>query len=351
MMTRIALALLLALASTQAALAQTPPSVERLIPGSSMVLNSKTLDVFSAVYAPGLNGQTGNYSVKYTQSTNPHNGTDDFSTLDCGAGNAGPVTYTLPTIASNVFPAGHGVGFVNTSTNLLCTITANVSAISGAPGITSGNPAAAGGPITLFPNGQVWLQSDGAGYKARDFVPGVWFQNVNNNGNPVAALQWTGLSGYPEYDLHCSSLTPVTAKDVTLLQVAYNGTFQSAGYSWLEIGAFVGNTPVVANDSVTPGPSTAFELTSGPDSPSDFSGGAGATIQAHFTFADGSGAGYRRSIISNASYLQNNTEISFQAFGRAPANTTAESITGIQIFNGTTGSNLRTGLCWLKPSL
>lgn len=317
--------------------------IQRMAPGNSTTLSGTTFDVYGGIYAPPV----GNYSVLYSGSANPHNGTDASSTLDCGKNNTTAVTYTLPQISTSVFPVGQGVGFINTSQTFPCTITAT-GTISGAPGVTSGIPIAAGGPITLLPDGQVWLQSDGTNWRARDFNPGIWVQNLAGK----SAVQWLGLSGYTSYHIHCFGVLPTTAGDFLLLQIAYNGTFQTVGYSWTASYTVIGATAVSVFDSAGSGPTTAFAINGAMASPADFGGGAGATFDVDLDFADGTGTGYRRSLMSRASYPETaGPEVFLQSSGPAPINGTAESITGIQIFDGGSGSPLRTGKCSAKPSL
>ena len=75
-----------------------------------------------------------------------------------------------------------------------------------------------------------------------------------------------------------------------------------------------------------------------------------ATLDIDLDFAESTGAGYRRSIDSRASYADNNTQHAVGTSGVAPPDTVSRSIDGIQIFDGGTKSVLRSGLCWLRSN-
>jgi hypothetical protein len=156
-------------------------------------------------------------------------------------------------------------------------------------------------------------------------------------------LQWTGLSGYAEYDLHCSGLVPALNGDTPSLQFAYNGTFQATGYhaNQTHIVQSASSTPAsFGSDTATNIPLT-YQVTS-----------TGSAINAHLTFAQGFGGGSRNTLSSTFNEELSATGLPERygiMFGAGPYSTA--TVTGIQIFNDGTGSNLASGLCWLRPSL
>ena len=264
-------------------------------------------------------------------------------------------TVASTTLTATSWPPGHATCYKNAGTAPLTIATSTVygtpSTIYGAPGVISPDTAVLGGPLLLFPGGEACLQSDvNNNYAVSGFVPGVWYQNLAGK----AAVQWTGLwatAWYTALHIHCVGVMPTTAEDPLYLQIAFDGdVFQTAGYKWEQISTAIGNTSAAVADSTIPGPNTAFVLTGPVASPSDQSGGAGATLDIDLDFAESTGAGYRRSIDSRASYADNNTQHAVGTSGVAPPDTVSRSIDGIQIFDGGTKSVLRSGLCWLRSN-
>jgi hypothetical protein len=316
---------------------------QRLAPGNSLCLSGIVIDAC----APSYNPPSGNYTIKYTGSGSPK-GTDDFNIL-IFTGSA-PAIYTFPTSTSSVFPVGHGAGIKNLGIAPL-TVTATTSTISGAAGVINGSPALIGGPFVLFPGGEAWLQATSSNnYFVTGFNPGTWFQRASN----VPTLQWTGLSGYAEYDLHCSGLSPTTNGDNAALQVAYNGSFQSSGYQWVRTRLNQGAGSVAVDSGPNAGPppaagDTSIPLTGSIDTANPTADGG--VIQVHITAAVGTGAGSRVGISGLVNYLSGSSisEAQGTITGAGPYSVTA-ALTGIQIFNGG-GSNIASGICWLRPSL
>jgi hypothetical protein len=297
--------------------------------------------------APSYNPPSGNYTVKYTGSGSPK-GTDDFNIL-IFTGSV-PAIYTFPTSTSSVFPPGHGAGIKNLGIAPL-TVTATTSTISGAPGVINGSPVLIGGPFVLFPGGEAWLQATTSNnYVVTGFLAGTWFQSASN----TPTLQWTGLSGYAEYDLHCSGLSPTTTGDNPVLQVAYGGTFQSSGYQWVRTRLNQGSPSVAVdsgpNNGVPPAAGdTSIPLTGSLDNTTATADGG--VVQIHITAAVGTGAGSRVGISGLSNYFSGSSfsEAQGTITGAGPYSLSA-ALTGIQIFNSG-GSNIASGICWLRPSL
>jgi hypothetical protein len=316
---------------------------QRLAPGNSLCLSGIVIDAC----APSYNPPTGNYNILYTGSGSPK-GTDDFNIL-IFTGSA-PAIYTFPASTSSVFPVGHGAGIKNLGIAPL-TVTATTSTISGAPGVINGSPPLIGGPFVLFPGGEAWLQATSSNnYFVTGFNPGTWFQYAQN----VPALQWTGLSGYVEYDLHCSGLSPATTGDTPVLQVAYGGSFQSSGYQWVRTRLNQGSASLSIDSGPNSGPPPAAGDTSISLAGSDNTvpTADGTAFQIHITAAVGTGAGSRVSISGLSSYFSGSTASEAQGTitGAGPYSLSA-ALTGIKIFNGGTNSNIASGICWLRPSL
>jgi hypothetical protein len=340
MMRRLLVLLLLAVAIPAAAQDR---ASQRYSPGNSLCISGVMLDAC----APSYNPPSGNYSILYTGSGSSK-GTDDFNIL-IFTGSA-PAIYTFPASTSSVFPVGHGAGIKNLGIAPL-TVTATTSTISGAVGVINGSPASIGGPFVLFPGGEAWLQATSSNnYFVTGFNAGTWFQYASN----TPSLKWTGLSGYAEYDLHCSGLTPVTGGDNAVLQVAYSGTFQSSGYQWVRTRLNQGSASLAVdsgpNNGVPPAAGdTSIPLTGSVDNSTATADGA--AVQIHITAVAGSGAGSRVGISGLSSYFSGSSfsEAQGTITGAGPYSSSA-TLTGIQIFNSG-GSNIASGICWLRPSL
>jgi hypothetical protein len=340
MMRRLLILLLLAVALPAAAQDR---ASQRYSPGNSLCVAGVTLDAC----APSYNPPSGNYTIKYTGSGSPK-GTDDFNIL-VFTGSA-PATYTFPLSTSSVFPPGHGAGIKNSGIAPL-TVTATTSTISGAPGVINGSPASIGGPFVLLPGGEAWIEATPSNnYLVTGFVAGTWFQYAGN----VPSLQWTGLSGYAEYDLHCSGLSPATSGDNPVLRVAYGGTFQSSGYQWVRTRLNQGSASLAIDSGPNNGAppaagDTSIPLTGSVDTTTATADGA--AVQIHITAAAGSGAGSRVSIGGLSNYFSGSSfsEAQGTITGAGPYSVSA-TLTGIQILNSA-GSNIASGICWLRPSL
>jgi hypothetical protein len=335
MMRRLLVLLLLTVAIPAAAQDR---ASQRYSPGNSLCISGVMLDAC----APSYNPPSGNYNILYTGSGSPK-GTDDFNIL-IFTGSA-PAIYTFPASTSSVFPPGHGAGIKNLGIAPL-TVTATTSTISGAPGVINGSPASIGGPFVLLPGGEAWLQATSSNnYLVTGFVAGTWFQYANN----VPSLQWTGLSGYAEYDLHCSGILPATSTDGLQMQLAYAGTFQTSGYKGIrQFNSYTAGSGTAP--AIYPQTGTAMGIADGILNTGASS--EGATIQLHLTFANGTGGGNKNSVSGFASFVGSyaNDELLIEESFAGPYSTSS-NVTGIKIFNGGAGSNIASGLCWLRPSL
>lgn len=358
----VAIALLLASASP--ALAQ--QNVGRY--GVTICITGGVADACAPVYAL----PSGAYTVKYTGSLQPPRNsqtanTDDNSILDCGPNNTANVTITLPTSTSTVFPPGHGVGVKNSSngggTGFTCTVTVASSpntSIYGAGGVVNGNPAVVGGPIAIFPGGEAYFTVDKSNkWLVTGIVPGVWYQTVN--GSPAAKIIYSGIAGYPTYDINCMGLVPVNQGDDLRLQfgTATPITFLTSGYNWLRsrFNQGSGTTVVDYPGSGGAGDATAISLTGSVDNGTCASPAAagcqGAQFWGKIASAPGTGAAYRIAIEGISSYFasSSNSEGQGTFSGALPYSTSNNLLTGLQIYNGASGSNLNSGSCWLRPSL
>lgn len=275
-----------------------------------------------------------------------------------GSGTGGIGTYTLNVSAT--VPGGTGMTALsfqfgnvvcakNQGTGPLTVQATSPSTISGAPGVISGNPATIGGPLTLFQNGEACVQVDiNNNYLVTGFVSGTWYQFANN----VAALQWTGLAGYAEYEVHCSGVIPVNNNDKLIMQLAYNGTFQAANYQYSGTRTMMNNTSVTGDYAGNAGADTSsIQITFSTNNPGDFSGGAGAMFTFHVTTATNFGAGFATRFLLRSSYygLGVGNEASLSYGGTGPYATTNSQLTGIQLFANT--GNILKGTCWLDPWL
>lgn len=348
---RFVIAAALLLASVFPALAQ--QNVGRY--GVTICITGGVADACAPIYAL----PTGNYSVKYTGSLQPPRNsqtanTDDNSILDCGPNNTANITITLPTSSSTVFPPGHGVGVKNSGSTFSCLVTvasAPNTSIYGGGGIVNGLPAAVGGPIAIFPGGEAYFTVDKSNkWLVTGLVPGVWYKTVG--GAAAAAIQYAPIQGYPIYEINCMGLIPATSGDDLRLQLAYAGTFQSAGYNWIRSRFNQGtSTPVIDYPgSGGAGDATALSITGGNNN----SGPAntdGAQFSLKLTNAAGTGSYYRNGVAGISSYFafSSSSESQGTFTGSGPSSTS--TVTGLQIYNGGTGSNLISGMCWLRPSL
>ena len=394
----LALALILA-----ASHAYADQSGQRIIPGVSMSLQGELLDLNAPICSPAA----GSYSVVYRNSIATGCATrasDDFATLVFSGASA--ATYTMPqsvvstftgsisgttlstpsnavvigsvitgsgsgvldntyvtagsgtswtvnnsqtvgstTLTQSVFPPGHGVFFKNNGTALL-TVTATTSTISGAAGVVNGNPATIGGPVVLYPGGEVCLQANPSNnYVASGFLPGAMYQSAPSSA-PVSSFQWLGLSGYPRLHLACSGMGLQTASGGLTLQLAYGGTFQTSGYSYiLQLSGNVVSPNDLWVSTADGGPTNGFLLSS----PLPTGTNNGATLDVDLSFSFGTGMGFSNDIhaVTRSFDTGSGAEQLLTVAGVGPL-TTSLATTGIKLFPA---AGTMFGMCWLSPRI
>jgi hypothetical protein len=390
----LALALILA-----ASHAYADQSGQRIVPGMSMSLQGELLDLNAPICSPAA----GSYSVVYRNSIATGcttRASDDFATLVFAGASA--ATYTMPqsvvstftgsisgttlstpsnavtigsvitglgvldntyvtagsgttwtvnnsqtvgstTLTQAVFPPGHGSCFKNNGTALM-TITATTSTISGAAGVVNGNPAVTGGQIVLYPGGEVCLQANPSNnYVASGFLPGTWYQSAASSAS-VSSFQWLGLSGYPRLHLACSGVGLQTASGGITLQLAYAGTFQTAGYSYiLQLSGNVISPGDLWVSTADGGPSNGFLLSS----PLPTGTNNGATLDIDLSFSFGTGMGFSNDIhaVTRSFDTGSAAEQLLTVAGVGPL-TTSQATTGIKLFPA---AGTMFGMCWLSP--
>lgn len=258
-------------------------------------------------------------------------------------------TVASETMTQSIYPPGEGTCFKNQSIGVnqsLLTINASTSLIRGAGGVISGNPAVQGGPVILYPGGEACLQADlNNNYLVTGFLPGAWYI-----GAPVAAtvsaFQWIGLNGYHRLHLGCSAVGVITSSGSLVLQLAYNGVFQTTGYSYA--GQGVRNLSGGGNFAYSPANgtlTTGFLLTS----PLPTGANNGATLDIDLGFANGTGMGFSNDLNATTRSMDSGSSTEEQVIvaGTAPLTTTA-NVTGIQLFPS---AGTMFGMCWLTPKI
>jgi hypothetical protein len=290
--------------------------------------------------------------------------------LDCSANNqAGPnptvVTYTMPTSGTTVFPAGSRVTIKNFSTSTttaiaICKIATTSGAIVGARGVIGGNPAipntcSAGIPLTLYPGGEVILQSDSGGcYRAFRFDPGVWTQN----GAGMAAIVYTQLSGYLQYDVDCNGLIPTVDNYNFKGQLAYGGIFQTSAYHYVLSDPTEGSSAVTAGTvplwATAQGTGDTIIMLTGTNATGQsFSTGSnvdGATVHLHVAMTYSSGAGFLTTVTGFATAHLSGGFIERKGIGAVGPYSNSANLSGMQFYYTSSGG-AAAGMCSLKPSL
>lgn len=246
-------------------------------------------------------------------------------------------TVASETLTQSVFPPGHGTCFKNLGTALL-TLAATTSLILPASGVVNGNPLATGGPIVLYPEGEVCLQANTSNnYLPSGFVPGAWFQGAPAS-TPVSSFSYTGLSGYTGVHLSCRGISVGTNGSYLLSQLAYAGSFQTTGYTYQ-----IQQNYIASQHFETDTNGTGFLLSEGLDT----SANDAADLDADFSFEYGAGLGFSNAAKANSRFYDTYlaSESLFIMSGSAPL-TTSQAVTGVNLFPN---AGTMSGSCWLTP--
>lgn len=339
--------LLLYLVSPSLSIADSASSGSGIQFGNTMLSTAGRWDVKNTIQPALTTTQTLSYSSTNANSTFP---------IACTAA----CTITMPT-------AGTWTGsvcFYNSTSGTSATIpvitTASGSSIVGAPVVNANtNPDVTGGPVGLFPQGQLCLQAaTSTTYLATYFIQGMWFIGAQS----AASIDFAGIPAiWNRYKLSCFGVAPGTAGDVALLQIGINGALQNTGYNWNQIklnatSATPSPVGIAASPSPTPfGDTTGIELTSPQPVPDVATAtGSGTQIDLIISTAYQSGFGYEFAVSGQVRDYSTNSGEGLLEIGGSGPYSTAGALSEIKLSSvvpttGATGATI-SGACFLAPA-
>jgi hypothetical protein len=174
----------------------------------------------------------------------------------------------------------------------------------------------------------------------------------------MAAIVYTQLSGYLQYDVDCNGLIPTTDNYNLKGQLAYGGIFQTSAYHYVlpdptESSSVVygGTVPFWATAQGT-GDSVIYLTATSPVGQS-FSTGSnvdGATVHLHVAMTYGSGAGFLTTVTGFATAHLSGGLIERHGIGAVGPYSNSANLSGMQFYYTSSGG-ATAGMCSLKPSL